>query len=110
MGKHESQDSTGDHADKHEGGHVVPGLHDKPHWQDSRQENVGKRNVHPHVFPQDDRKVHTKDKGQHCAYQAEHDLLPASQLQLMLQHAEHHGEQDEEQGNTSGRAVYCGVL
>ena len=110
MGKHKPQDSAGDHADEHEGGHVIPGLHDKPHGQHSRQEDVGKGNVHPHFFSQDHREIHTKDKGQHCAHQAEHDLLPAAQLQLVLQHAEHNREQDKEQGNTSGRAVYCGVL
>ncbi len=64
MGKDQTQHGAGDHTDEHEGGHIVTGLHHKPHGKHGCQENVGEGDVDPHVFAEDYRQIHSAYKGE----------------------------------------------
>ena len=110
VGEYKAQYRAGDHAGEHERGHIVTGLHHEPHGQHGRQEDIDERDINPHVFAQDHREIHTEYKSKHRAHQAEDHFFPSGQLYFMLHHAEYNGKQDEEEGNTSRRAVYRGIL
>lgn len=47
MCNQQANNSTGNHADEHEGGHVVAGLLQQPHGQNCSKENVNKGDVAP---------------------------------------------------------------
>ncbi len=43
----QADDRTGDHRTEHEGSHVITGLFEQPHGQNSREEDVNKGDVAP---------------------------------------------------------------
>ena len=110
MGKDQSKDRPCDHADKHEGGHIISWLHKEPHRKYSCQENIDKSNIDPHFLAKDHRKVHSAYKSQYRKDQSQDHFFPAGKLHLFLYQSEDCGKEDEEQGNTSGSAVYSGVF
>ena len=110
MRKDQSQHCPGDHSDKHKCGHKVSGLHHKPHRKYSRQENIGKCNVYPHILTQEYREIHTKYKCQDSADQSENNFFPSGKLHFVLDYAKYYCEQDKEQGYTSRRSVYLSIF
>ena len=108
--EHQADDCTGDHSYEHEGGHVIAGLHHKPHGKNSRQKDIGECDINPHIFPENDREVHAAHKCEDRTYEAEDDLFPAGEFHLSLNDSEDGCKKDEKQGNASRRTVYGGVF
>ena len=108
MRHQQAQHRTGDHADEHEGGHVVTGLFQQPHGHDGSKENVSKGDVDPGLFAGDHGSVHADGKRAHRAQDAHHGLLPAGQVVLFLDHAKDDGKADEQDGDGARRAVGVG--
>ena len=106
MRKNQSQYSADDHTDKHKCGHIITGLHQEPHRKYRSQEDICKCDVHPHLFSQDHRQIHSAYKRKHRACQAEDHFFPAGQLCLSLDKSENSRKQDKEQGDAPRRAVY----
>ena len=106
----QAQNSAHDHGHEHKGGHVVTGLLQQPHGQDSGKEDVHKGDVAPCSLAQNDGEVCTHHKGQHDEYDADHILFPAGEVQVLLQQAKDHGEHHEHDGDHAGSTVGLGSL
>ena len=100
-----ADDRTRDHADEHEGGHIVARLLQKPHRENGGEEDVDKRDVAPGRLAEDQREVHADGEGSDDAEDAEHGLLPAREVHLLLHKAEDDGEHHEHDGHHTGSAV-----
>ena len=100
-----TDDRARDHADEHEGGHVVARLLQKPHREDGGEEDVDKRDVAPGLLVEDERAVHADGKGGGDAENAEHGFLPAGEVQLLLHKTEDDGEHHEHDGHHTGSTV-----
>ena len=110
MCKNQSDDSADDHSDEHKRGHVISWLHQKPHGKDGCQENIGKRDIDPHIFAESYRQIHSAYKSQYGAYQTEDHFFPAFKLRFSLNQTKDGGKQNEKQGNTSGCSVDSGIF
>ena len=106
----QAQNSAHDHGHEHKGGHVVTGLLQQPHGQDSGKEDVHKGDVAPCSLAQNDGEVCTHHKGQHDEYDADHILFPAGEVQVLLQQAKDHGEHHEHDRDHAGSTVGLGSL
>ena len=87
MGDQQADDRTGDHRTEHEGRHVVTGLFQQPHGQNSREEDVNEGDVAPTGLAQNDGGVHADDEGQHDEDDADDSLFPAGEVELLLDQA-----------------------
>ena len=102
--------STYDHGHEHEGGHVVTGLLQQPHGQDGCKEDVDEGDVAPCSLAQDDGKVCTDHERQNDEDDADDALLPAGEVELLLDQAEDDGEHHEHDGDHAGSTVgLCGL-
>ena len=110
MGHQQAHHGPGDHADEHEGGHVVPGLLQKPHGQHGGEEDVHKGNVAPGSLAEDQGTVHAHGEGGQDAHDGQHRFLPAGEVPLLLHQAHHHGEHHEHDGHHTGGAVGLGGI
>ena len=108
MGHQQAHGRTGDHADEHKGGHVITGLLHQPHGQHRGKEDVHEGDVAPGRLAQHQREVCAHHEGQHDERDAQHRFLPAGEVVLFLDQAEHHGEHHEHDGHHARRAVGLG--
>ena len=101
---------TCDHGHEHEGGHVVTGLLQQPHGQDGCKEDVDEGDVAPCSLAQDDGEVCTDHERQNDEDDADDALLPAGEVELLLDQAEDDGEHHEHDGDHAGSTVgLCGL-
>ena len=110
MSDQQADNGTGDHADEHEGGHVVTGLFQQPHGQDRSEEDVDEGDVAPGSLAQNDGEVHADNEGQHDEDDADDGLFPAGEVELLLQQAEDDSEHHEHDGDHAGSAVGVGGI
>ena len=105
MRNEKADDRARDHADEHEGSHVVARLLQKPHRENGGEEDVDERDVAPSRLAEDERAVHADGERGNDAEDAEHGFLPAREVQLLLHKAEDDGEHHEHDGHHTGCAV-----
>ena len=105
MSDQQANHSTGDHGHEHKGGHVVTGLLQQPHGQNSGKEDVDEGDVAPCSLAQNDGQVRTDDEGQHDENDADDALFPAGEVELLLDEAEDDSEDHEHDGDHTGSAV-----
>ena len=105
MRNEKADDRARDHADEHEGGHVVARLLQKPHRENGGEEDVDERDVAPSHLAEDEWAVHADGERGNDAEDAEHGFLPAREVQLLLHKAEDDGEHHEHDGHHTGCAV-----
>ena len=105
MRNEKADDRARDHADEHEGGHVVARLLQKPHRENGGEEDVDERDVAPGRLAEDEWAVHADGERGNDAEDAEHGFLPAREVQLLLHKAEDDGEHHEHDGHHTGCAV-----
>ena len=97
----QANDRACDHSDEHEGGHVVPGLLQKPHGQHGGEEDIHKGDVAPCGLVEDEGAVHADGEGSGDAEDADDGFLPAGEIQLLLHKTEDDGEHHEHDGHLS---------
>ena len=97
--------SACDHGNKHEGGHVVPGLLQQPHGKHGGKEDINKGDIAPCGLAQDDGQICANDKRQHDENDADDALLPTGEVELLLDQAKDHSEDHEHDGDHAGSAV-----
>ena len=71
MCNNQTDDCACDHADEHEGGHVVARLLEQPHRKDSGEENIDEGDIAPCCLAEDKRAVHADCKGGNDAHNAD---------------------------------------
>ena len=99
--------SGSNHKDKHEGGHKISRLHQKPHWKNSSKEDICECNIVPSFSCSNNWEADTKYKAGNHAYQSKNNLFPTSKLHLFLNQTKDNSEGDKHNGNTSGSTVNC---
>ena len=90
--------SACDHGNKHEGGHVVPGLLQQPHGKHGGKEDINEGDIAPCGLAQDDGQICANDKGQHDENDADDAFLPTGEVELLLDQAKDHSEDHEHDG------------
>ena len=105
MRNDQTDDRTGDHADEHEGRHVVARLLEQPHREDCCEEDVDEGDVAPCRLAEDQRAVRADDKGQDDEHDAENGFLPALEGKLLLDKAEYNGEHHKHDRDHAGSTV-----
>ena len=107
MGDQNAHNRADDHAEQHEGGHVVPGLHQKPHGQDGSQEEIRHDDVDPCGLGGIDRKLHAHGEHHNQQRDGDNGLHPLMHVfHMLLNQAEEDGDENEEHGN-GGRCGIC---
>ena len=104
----QANDRACNHSDEHEGGHVVPGLLQKPHGQHGGEEDIHKGDVAPSGLVKNQGAVHAHGKGSGDAQNTDDGFLPAGEVQLLLHKTEDDGEHHEHDGHHTGSAVGLG--
>ena len=105
VGDQQTDHSADDHGHEHEGGHVVTGLLQQPHGQDSGKEDVDEGDVAPCSLAQNEGQVRADDEGKHDENDADDALFPAGEVELLLDEAEDDSEDHEHDGDHTGSAV-----
>ena len=105
MCNNQTDDCACDHADEHEGGHVVARLLEQPHRKDSGEEDINEGDIAPCCLAEDKRAVHADCKGGNDAHNADNGFLPAGQVKLFLDKAEHNREHHKHDGDHACRTV-----
>ena len=105
MCNQQTDNCSKDHSCKHKGCHIIPWLHQKPHRKHCCQKDIGKCKITPCVLGCCDRACHTNCKSCHCTYKSDYNLLPACQLELLLDQAKYNCKYNKQQRNASGRSI-----
>ena len=94
-----------DHGHEHKGGHVVTGLLQQPHGQNSGKEDVDEGDIAPCSLAQNDRQVCTDDEGKHDEDDADDALLPAGEVELLLDETKDDCKDHEHDRDHTGSTV-----
>ena len=106
MSHNHTKYGTDDHTQQHKGGHVISGLHQKPHGHYGCQEQVCHDDVDPYGLGSIDRKLHTYRKHHYQQTDGYDCLDPFVHFSnLFLDQTEDHSDQDEQHGNGCCTAV-----
>lgn len=91
--------SACDHGNKHEGGHVVPGLLQQPHGKHGGKEDINEGDIAPCALPKISGQFMPIAKEANDAHNADNCFLPAGQVKLFLDKAEHNREYHKHDGD-----------
>ena len=89
---------------------MVPGLLQQPHGKYGGKEDINEGDIAPCGLAQDDGQICANDKRQHDENDADDALLPAGEVELLLDQAKDYSEDHEHDGDHAGSAVGLGSV